>query len=349
MSTLSWSSRATLPAVVSRACVTSCIVLLAAAVVAAAEGDGLKFTVDQDAFEDVGKEARREVIPKEVDREAASKQDRPEASANAPSATAAIGPRVPLLRKWDINGDGRIDEGEAEVARARMRRERREMQREAGNDPLTGLPRRDKDQAADGAGEATSRRVNEDETAELPADTDSDDDDTSPWLPGTRTPRLAMPVPIPQPPVVGLPQGIPRASIYTRPPEATQPPSGPAASGVRPSARGQVGALTGPQSGSPAGLGSRAGWTSRWTQPLTGGARAGAPPAAAGYGAASPKRDLNAGRHREDLPSLQGLTPRIDVSGGLLPTVRQPRQTIAPPVAPVVRPPRLTAEEIGGF
>jgi hypothetical protein len=321
----------------------ACIVLITAAVVAAAEGDTLKFAADQDAFEDMAKEASREVIPKEVDQEAIPKTGRPEASANDPSTSTAIGPRIPLLRKWDINGDGRIDEGEAEVARARMRRERREMQREAGNDPLTGLPRREKEPAAGDGDEGTGRRADEDDTAEMPAETDPDDDDISPRLPGTRTPRLAMPVPVPQPPVVGFPTGIPRASIYT------QPPSGPMAPGARPSARGQVGGLTGPQSGAPAGLGSRAGWTGRWTQPLTGGARAGAPPAATGYGAAVPKRDLNAGRHREDLPSLQGITPRADVSGGLLPTVRPPRQTVAPPVAPVVRPPRLTAEEIGGF
>lgn len=349
MAVLPCPSRAILPTAVSRACMAACIVLITAAVVAGAEGDRLKFTADQEAFEDLGKEASREVIPKDVDQEAMPQKNRAEASATEPSTFSPIGPRVPLLRKWDVNGDGRIDEGEAEVARARMRRERREMQREAGNDPLTGLPRRDREPVAGSGGEAAGRRADEDDTAEIGAESDTDDDDTSPRLPGTRTPRLVMPVPRPQPPVVGLPQGIPRASIYTQPPGATQPPSGPMSSGGRSSGRGQVGALTGPQTGGSAGLGSRAGWTGRWTQPQTGGARAGAPPAAAGYGAAVPKRDLNAGRHREDLPSLQGFTPRIDVSGGLLPTVRQPRQTVAPPVAPVVRPPRLTAEEIGGF
>lgn len=33
-----------------------------------------------------------------------------------------------LMRKWDLDGDGRIDEGEAEAARVKMRRERAELQ-----------------------------------------------------------------------------------------------------------------------------------------------------------------------------------------------------------------------------
>lgn len=327
----------------------ACTMLFTAAVVAVAEEDTLEFTADKDSFKDLAKEANREIVPKDVSLESPPKKDRPEASANAPSVTTAIGPRVPLLRKWDINGDGRIDEGEAEVARARMRRERREMQREAGNDPLTGRPRGEKEQAAIVAGDAAGRRASEDDDAEMPAEADTDDDADSPRLPGTMTPRLAIPVPTPKPPMVGSPQGIPRASIYGRPPAAAHQSSGPVTAQARQPIGGQPGAGTGPQSGPQAGLGSRAGWTGRWTQPLTGGARAGAPPAAAGYGATGPARDLNAGRYREDLPSLRGLTPRLDVSGGLLPTVRQPRQPVAPPVAPPVKPPRLTAEDIGGF
>jgi hypothetical protein len=49
--------------------------------------------------------------------------------------------REELVRKWDLNSDGSIDEGEAEVARSRMRRDRAELQMKSGVDPLTGKPR----------------------------------------------------------------------------------------------------------------------------------------------------------------------------------------------------------------
>jgi len=49
--------------------------------------------------------------------------------------------REELVRKWDLNSDGSIDEGEAEVARSRMRRDRAELQLKSGIDPLTGKPR----------------------------------------------------------------------------------------------------------------------------------------------------------------------------------------------------------------
>ncbi|NBW95971.1 MAG: hypothetical protein EBR28_04365 [Planctomycetia bacterium] len=49
--------------------------------------------------------------------------------------------RDEVLRRYDLNADGRVDEGEAETARMRMRRERIESQRTSGIDPLTGRPR----------------------------------------------------------------------------------------------------------------------------------------------------------------------------------------------------------------
>lgn len=61
--------------------------------------------------------------------------------------------REELVRKWDLNSDGSIDEGEAEVARSRMRRDRADLQLKSGIDPLTGKPRilavDDADPAAD--------------------------------------------------------------------------------------------------------------------------------------------------------------------------------------------------------
>jgi hypothetical protein len=45
----------------------------------------------------------------------------------APSTPAPARASAGLLRQWDANGDGRIDEAEAELARSKMRRERAEM------------------------------------------------------------------------------------------------------------------------------------------------------------------------------------------------------------------------------
>jgi hypothetical protein len=49
--------------------------------------------------------------------------------------------RDELLRRFDLDSDGRIDEAEAEAARARMRRERVDTMQKSGLDPLTGRPR----------------------------------------------------------------------------------------------------------------------------------------------------------------------------------------------------------------
>jgi len=51
--------------------------------------------------------------------------------------------REEILRRFDLDANGTIDEGEAETARVRMRRERIETLRNSGVDPLTGRPRGD--------------------------------------------------------------------------------------------------------------------------------------------------------------------------------------------------------------
>lgn len=58
----------------------------------------------------------------------------------APSVSGGMG-RDELLRRFDLDSDGRIDEAEAEAARARMRRERVDTMQNSGLDPLTGRPR----------------------------------------------------------------------------------------------------------------------------------------------------------------------------------------------------------------
>lgn len=58
-----------------------------------------------------------------------------------PASPLAPVSREELMRRFDLNADGRIDEAEAEMARSRMRRDRAEIMRKSSIDPLTGRPR----------------------------------------------------------------------------------------------------------------------------------------------------------------------------------------------------------------
>jgi len=247
--------------------------------------------------------------------------------ASAPPARAT---REELLRDWDLDGDGSISKSEADIARARMRRKRLEMQLGAGIDPVTGLPR-----GIDGAAENSDPDAGDEPLFQLPPESPpSGPGRAKPEaLPGMRAPEL-------QPPVAG-----PQAP---RPQPATAPGSQPAA--TTPSA---------PRS-------ARASWLppQRLAPAVTGGVRAGAPAAAAGYGATA-WGDLNAGRRPLPLaPEAGGATT---ASGGLLPSVRQPGRTGSmilptlpgraagtgvpslppPPPAGGSTRPRITADEIG--
>lgn len=92
--------------------------------------------------------------------------------------------REELVRGWDLNSDGRIDKGEAEVAASRMRRERAEMRLNSGLDPITGLPRGES--PPEPIEEAPREEVDEQEpVVEEPADERR--------LPGTRVPRSTPP------------------------------------------------------------------------------------------------------------------------------------------------------------
>ena len=238
--------------------------------------------------------------------------------------------REELLRAWDLDGDGSISKSEADVARARMRRKRLEMQLGAGLDPVTGLPR-----GIDGAAETTDPEAGDEPLFQLPPESPpSEPARAKPEsLPGMRTPELQPPMSGPQAP---------------RPQAATV-------------AGGQPAAAT-----PPAPRSARASWLppERFAPAVTGGVRAGAPAAAAGYGAGA-WGDLNAGRRPLPIgPEAGGTTA---ASGGLLPGVRQPGRTGAmilptlpgratgagvpslppPPPAGGSTRPRITADEIG--
>lgn len=99
--------------------------------------------------------------------------------------------REERVREWDLNSDGKIDQGEAEVASSRMRRERAELRLNSGIDPVTGLPRGESLIFTDpgDADLAVEPVVPEDEPADEP------EPDERPALPRTRVPRSTLPDP----------------------------------------------------------------------------------------------------------------------------------------------------------
>jgi hypothetical protein len=270
------------------------------------------------------------------------------------SGSAASLTREELTRSWDLNGDGTISKPEAEVARARMKRERIEMQLGGGIDPLTGLPRSQDDELEEQhtPGDEPEFRLPPEEPP-LPSR-----HKPSAGLPGFRAPSLAPPMitaPIPSTgrgPVPSL--NVPRidpSQPTARLPGAAPPGRSTGASWLSPNARGSA---------------------------LTGGVRAGAPAAVPGYGS-GPWSDLNAARSRYaptpiDLPrtgasglgaSGLGVSPRrtgsillpggIPGQAGLGPSLSRPTaplpsvtRPMAPP-PPLVQPPRISAEEMGGY
>lgn len=74
----------------------------------------------------------------------AAEKPGPSSGAAARTTTVPVVPRKTreeLIREWDINSDGKIDIGEAEVAASRMRLERATIRLNTGFDPVTGRPR----------------------------------------------------------------------------------------------------------------------------------------------------------------------------------------------------------------
>lgn len=220
--------------------------------------------------------------------------------------------REELVRQWDLDGNGKIDPSEANVAKARMRRARTEMELGAGIDPLTGKPR----VAADATPEESLDEVVEPDAAAAPDARPRAADADAP--PGTRVPILG--------PVVSGTASLKVPSMS---------PSGTAGAGTSSGAR--------PSAGRPAASGARPG-------SLTGGVRAGAPAARSGYGALAPKTDLNAGLPRPPLgrPVIPGT--RGAARGGFMPSVRSPAPPRpASPAPGPLTPPRVTADDIGGY
>lgn len=140
--------------------------------------------------------------------------------------------REELVRKWDLNSDGSIDEGEAEVARSRMRRDRAELQMKSGIDPLTGKPRILAVDEADPAADPPPEQAGPERPRAKPADGEAS-------LPGTRVPDAKPPIPAKRPPAAAAEgrAGVPtRADSNARRPRpdlnAGRQPAGPTPQGL---------------------------------------------------------------------------------------------------------------------
>ncbi len=242
--------------------------------------------------------------------------------------------REELVRSWDLDRDGTISSSEAEVARARMKRQRLDLEQGAGIDPLTGRPRSDTRSPAE---ENAANEPRYQLPPELPEVAPPTEGETTPRAPGTSTRPKSM---------AELAAPIGGTPSLPKPPGAASDPP-------------------------PASRSSRASWLPPAPSGSrgVGGPRAGAPAAVSGYGSGA-WSELNAGR-----PRVSDTTSEKTAAGGFqgpvigrghipstLPPGRTgalvlPGQTVpklaplapAPPPLPRYTPPRISAEDIGGY
>jgi len=229
-------------------------------------------------------------------------------SAPAPLERITASPEVgmtreELMRRFDLNSDGKVDASEAAIAQSRMRQKRLAAQSNLGFDPLTGLPR----------GESSGSPLGVDPLAEirtrsqqgLPQDARASLAGPGEDV-GLMLPDLGEETAAPQPQNI-LPDEPADPEPAVTPPAAAESPIAPRPSGPRrPTGRGLGAAQADPNG-------------ARKNGPVTGGVRAGAPPARLGYGAGAPSQDLNAARRFPDQPpepqAAPGRSPLSSAAG----------------------------------
>jgi len=175
--------------------------------------------------------------------------------------------REELMRKWDIDHDGKVDASEAEAARRRMRRSRNDAMMQSGIDPVTGLPRVRTDpvtgrplapatDAAERGGQTASAEdgglILLPGTGEQPGGAGGADaaqqpsprptQSERPALPGTRVPATSSTIPSVAP---NRPNGVASpGSRATSTDPASRSPASPAGPGLQgPSGRGDTGGV----------------------------------------------------------------------------------------------------------
>ena len=214
--------------------------------------------------------------------------------------------RQELIKRWDLNTDGRIDESEADVARLRMRQDRNENQRNRGLDPLTGRQRVPTTLNATGLGAGRTDVLTENGTA---------DEST---LPESTFPESTFPLDGSDPLEItaealpAKPKKSAAALPGTRAPQVVVPTQNGSAKAPGPRAQNSTGSLPVAGSNHAQEKSAEKSGVQRQTPRAalsTGGTRAGAAPVRPGYGSNVPINDLNAGR----VPS--GSLQLPDVSG----------------------------------
>jgi hypothetical protein len=282
--------------------------------------------------------------------------------------------REELMRKWDVNRDGKVDAGEAEIARGRMRRARTEAIINSGNDPVTGKPRVVTDPvtgqpvpsaAADRGG--LSEPDNDDGLILVPGNGEvpgvtggaagivTRSQDTPPQLlpqeraglPGTRVPSMLPTTPSVAPRLPGSGSAIDPGSRASGVPGATGRQGAANAresGGDELSSRARMLPGMSPQQ-TPGGRDPRSLGSVPERQPpgarpgiISGGTRAGIPGARPGYGMGGPPGDLNAGRLPGGLPQTRGVAPGTVAGPRIGPMQQSNAGRLAGPDPSVPRP-----------
>ena len=238
--------------------------------------------------------------------------------------------RQELIKRWDLNTDGRIDESEADVARLRMRQDRNENQRNRGLDPLTGRQRVPTTLNATGLGAGRTDVLTENGTADesmLPESTfplDGSDalEITAEALP-TKPKKSAAALP------------------GTRAPQVVVPTQNGSAKAPGPRAQNSTGSLPVAGSNHAQEKSAEKSGVQRQTPRAalsTGGTRAGAAPVRPGYGSNVPINDLNAGRVPSGSLQLPDVSGKNSGTRVRLPSVGAPATVPRPGINSTNRP-----------
>ena len=248
--------------------------------------------------------------------------------------------RQELIKRWDLNTDGRIDESEADVARLRMRQDRNENQRNRGLDPLTGRQRVPTTLNATGLGAGRTDVLTENGTADestLPEST----------LPESTFPESTFPLDGSDPLEItaealpAKPKKSAAALPGTRAPQVVVPTQNGSAKAPGPRAQNSTGSLPVAGSNHAQEKSAEKSGVQRQTPRAalsTGGTRAGAAPVRPGYGSNVPINDLNAGRVPSGSLQLPDVSGKNSGTRVRLPSVGAPATVPRPGINSTNRP-----------
>ena len=238
--------------------------------------------------------------------------------------------RQELIKRWDLNTDGRIDESEADVARLRMRQDRNENQRNRGLDPLTGRQRVPATLNATGLGAGRTDVLTENGTAD------------ESMLPESTFPLDGSdPLEITAEALPAKPKKSAAALPGTRAPQVVVPTQNGSAKAPGPRAQNSTGSLPVAGSNHAQEKSAEKSGVQRQTPRAalsTGGTRAGAAPVRPGYGSNVPINDLNAGRVPSGSLQLPDVSGKNSGTRVRLPSVGAPATVPRPAINSTNRP-----------